>query len=78
MDTCDTVIFDEASMAYIPQIVFSAGLAGKHFVSMGDFAQLPPVVQSSDSSALNADIFQFCGIANAVQARYRICHRGHD
>ena len=69
-DTYDTVIFDEASMAYIPQIVFSAGLAGKHFVCMGDFAQLPPIVQSSDSSALNADIFQFCGIADAVQAGY--------
>lgn len=66
----DTVIFDEASMAYIPQIVFSAGLAGKHFVCMGDFAQLPPIVQGSDSSALNADIFQFCGIADAVQAGY--------
>ncbi len=66
----DTVIFDEASMAYIPQIVFSAGLAGKHFVCMGDFAQLPPIVQSSDNSALNADIFQFCGIADAVQAGY--------
>lgn len=64
----DTVIFDEASMAYIPQIVFSAGLAGKHFVCMGDFAQLPPIVQSSDHSALNADIFQFCGISDAVQA----------
>ena len=68
--TFDTVIFDEASMAYIPQIVFSAGLAGKHFVCMGDFAQLLPIVQGSDSSALNADIFQFCGIADAVQAGY--------
>ena len=26
--------------------------------------------KSSDSSALNADIFQFCGIADAVQAGY--------
>lgn len=31
------VIFDEASMAYIPQIVFSASLAIKHFVCMGVF-----------------------------------------
>ena len=66
----DTVIFDEASMAYIPQIVFSAGLAGKHFICMGDFAQLPPIVQGNDNSALNADIFQFCGIVDAVQAGY--------
>ena len=69
-DKFDTVIFDEASMAYIPQIVFSAGLAGKHFVCMGDFSQLPPIVQGSESSALNTDIFQFCGIVDAVQAGY--------
>jgi len=62
----DTVIFDEASMAYIPQIVFSAGLAGKHFICMGDFAQLPPIVQSNSSNSLNADIFNYCGIVDAV------------
>lgn len=65
-DTYDTVIFDEASMAYIPQIVFSAGLAQKHFICMGDFAQLPPIVQSNGFNSLNADIFNFCGIVNAV------------
>lgn len=64
----DTVIFDEASMAYIPQVVFAAGLAEKHFVCLGDFAQLPPIVQSGDGSLLNADIFQYCGITDAVQA----------
>lgn len=62
----DVVIFDEASMAYIPQIVFSASLAKKHFVCMGDFRQLPPIVQSSSDSKLNADIFQYCGITDAV------------
>lgn len=62
----DVVIFDEASMAYIPQIIYSANLAKKHFVCMGDFRQLPPIVQSSDSSSLNADIFQYCGITAAV------------
>lgn len=40
----DVVIFDEASMAYIPQIIFSASLAEKYFVCMGDFRQLPPIV----------------------------------
>jgi len=69
-DRFDTVIFDEASMAYIPQIVFSAGMAGKYFICMGDFSQLPPIVQSDANSALNADIFQFCGITDAVQAGY--------
>lgn len=66
----DTVIFDEASMAYIPQIIFSAGLALKHFICMGDFAQLPPIVQSDSSISLNADIFKFCGITDAVEAGY--------
>lgn len=66
----DTVIFDEASMAYIPQIVFSAGLAGKHFICMGDFSQLPPIVQSDSSNALNADIFRYCGIVDAVEEGY--------
>ena len=62
----DVVIFDEASMAYIPQIIFSASLAKKHFVCVGDFRQLPPIVQSGESSVLNADIFQYCGITSAV------------
>lgn len=62
----DVVIFDEASMAYIPQIVFSASIAKKNFICMGDFRQLPPIVQSSSDSILNADIFQYCGISSAV------------
>lgn len=64
----DVVIFDEASMAYIPQIVFSASLARKNFICMGDFRQLPPIVQSSNASTLNADIFQYCGISTAVDS----------
>lgn len=62
----DVVVFDEASMAYIPQIAFAASLAKKHFICMGDFRQLPPIVQSSGTSPLNADIFQYCGITSAV------------
>ncbi len=64
----DLVIFDEASMAYIPQVVFSASLAKKHFICMGDFRQLPPIVQSNGTSPLNADIFQYCGITSAVDS----------
>ncbi len=64
----DTVIFDEASMAYIPQIVFSASLAKAHFICIGDFRQLPPIVQGDSSSILNADIFQYCGITSAVDS----------
>jgi len=69
----DTVIFDEASMAYIPQIVFSSNLAKKHFVCMGDFNQLPPIVQHSDTCNLNIDIFTYCGIQEAVMK-----HFGHN
>jgi len=69
----DSVIFDEASMATIPQIVFAASLAKKHFICIGDFAQLPPIVQSDKAGDLNADIFQYCGIVNAVESGY-----GHE
>ncbi len=62
----DIVIFDEASMAYVPQIIFAASLANNHFVCVGDFRQLPPIVQSKDASALNKDIFQYCKITTAV------------
>ena len=68
-DNFDMVIFDEASMAYIPQIIFAASLATKHFVCIGDFCQLPPVVQG-DSKLLSQDIFDYCGITDAVHAHY--------
>ncbi len=66
----DVVIFDEASMAYIPQLIFSANLAKKHFICIGDFKQLPPIVLSGKESLLNADIFRYCGIATAVDKRW--------
>lgn len=62
----DAVIFDEASMAYIPQIIFSAGLAKTHFICMGDFSQLPPIIQNNEDDELNKDIFNYCGIEKAV------------
>ena len=37
----DVVLFDEASMAYIPQVVFAASLAKRNFICLGDFKQLP-------------------------------------
>ena len=69
----DMVIFDEASMAYIPQIIFASSLAKKHFVCLGDFCQLPPIVQSDNKSALNNDIFEYCGIVKAVDS-----NAGHE
>ena len=70
-DKFDVVIFDEASMAYVPQIVFAAGLAKKHFICMGDFVQLPPIVQGERSQILNIDIFRYCGITDAVEENRR-------
>lgn len=69
----DTVIFDEASMAFFPQIVFAASLATKHFICMGDFCQLPPIVQQDSTCALNVDVFDCCGIKEAVRN-----NEGHD
>ena len=63
----DVVIFDEASMAYIPQILFAASLVKKNFICLGDFCQLPPIVQGGKQSFLNNDIFEFCGITTAVE-----------
>lgn len=48
---------------------FSASLAGQHFICMGDFRQLPPIVQSNANPLLNTDIFQYCGITAAVDSR---------
>lgn len=69
----DTVLFDEASMAYIPQVVYASTLADKHFVCLGDFCQLPPIVSNRTSTTLNSDIFEYCGIQPAVEQGW-----GHD
>lgn len=58
----DVVMFDEASMAYVPQIVCAASYAEEHFVCVGDFRQLPPIAQSSAKKTLQNDIFYFLGI----------------
>ncbi len=63
----DVVIFDEASMAYVPQIVFSAGLAKGFFVCLGDFCQLPAIVQNNTDDRLSKDIFEYTGITQAVE-----------
>lgn len=65
----DVVIFDEASMSYVPQIIFGANLARKNFVCMGDFCQLPPIVQGNHSDGLTIDIFRYCGISDAVEKK---------
>ncbi|MBR5566081.1 MAG: AAA family ATPase [Roseburia sp.] len=63
----DVVIFDEASMAYVPQIVFAASIAKKYFVCLGDFRQLPAIVQNNAEERLTRDIFEYTGITDAVE-----------
>ena len=68
--TFDVVIFDEASMAFVPQVIFAAGLARNHFCCLGDFRQLPAIVQNPEDSVLSRDIFEFTGVTEAVENGY--------
>ncbi len=70
MQKFDVVIFDEASMAYVPQIVFAAGIAKDFFVCLGDFCQLPAIVQNREEERLIKDIFEYTGITSAVENGY--------
>ena len=63
----DVVIFDEASMAYVPQVIFAAGIAKSYFVCLGDFRQLPAIVQNNVDNRLTKDIFEHTGITSAVE-----------
>lgn len=69
----DVVIFDEASMAYVPQIVFAAGIASDYFICLGDFCQLPAIVQNNAEERLTKDIFEYTGITSAVEN-----NQGHE
>lgn len=62
----DIVIFDEASMAYIGQILASASHAKKRFVCIGDFNQLAPIAQSEVKEMLQTDIFQHLNIISTT------------
>jgi flagellar biosynthesis GTPase FlhF len=73
MQRFDVVIFDEASMAYVPQVVFSAGIARDYFICLGDFCQLPAIVQNKTDERLLRDIFEYTGITQAVEN-----NQGHE
>ena len=60
----DIVMFDEVSMAYVPQIVCAAMYAREKLVLVGDFRQLGPIVQSEAKDVLGVDIFSYLGIAS--------------
>ena len=60
----DVVMFDEASMAYIPHVFEAAAIAEDHFICVGDFRQLPPICQSDAKNVLGKDIFNYLDIVD--------------
>lgn len=58
----DLVMFDEVSMAYVPQLIVAASYAKEKFVCVGDFRQLAPIAQSESRKVLCTDIFTYLGI----------------
>lgn len=61
----DVVMFDEVSMAYVPQLLCAATFAREKFICVGDFRQLSPIVQSEKAKdVLQNDIFSFLNICN--------------
>ena len=66
----DLVMFDEVSMAYVPQVIAAAALAKEKFMCVGDFRQLAPISQSSDSRVLQVDIFSYLQIVDGKGNMY--------
>ena len=58
----DVVMFDEVSMAYVPQVICAATFCREHFICVGDFMQLAPIAQSKAQELLCKDIFSYLGI----------------
>lgn len=84
----DTVIVDEISNAMSPLLFIAAAKARKRVVFVGDFYQLPPIVQSEDGLArevLGTDIFNTRGWVESIEegvpppelAKLRIQRRMH-
>jgi hypothetical protein len=68
----DTVILDKASMAPIPALWVVASLADRNVIAVGDFKQLPPIVQSKHEVALKwlgQDVFDIAGMTSAHEQR---------
>lgn len=65
----DIVLFDEASMAYIPQIIFAASLAHQKFICIGDMKQLAPI---SKVEELHEDIYDYL---NMVEDNNIVSHQ---
>lgn len=67
----DLVMFDEVSMAYVPQVIAAAALAKEKFLCVGDFRQLAPIAQGNDSKkVLQIDIFSYLQIVDSLGNMY--------
>lgn len=66
----DLVMFDEVSMAYVPQIIAAAALSKGKFLCVGDFRQLAPISQCPDSQLLKKDIFSYLKIIDGTGHMY--------
>lgn len=64
----DIVMFDEVSMAYVPQLIYAATFSNGKFICVGDFRQLAPIVQSEKAKdVLQKDIFSFLNISKGKE-----------
>ena len=69
----DLVMFDEVSMAYVPQVIVAASLAKEKFMCVGDFRQLSPIAQNPEAKkVLQIDIFSYLKILDGMNNLY--CH----
>jgi RecA/RadA recombinase len=67
----ESVILDEASAAPLPYAALAAAHARSRAVAVGDFQQLPPIVQSDGPAAdrwLRRDVFRETGVVGAGTA----------
>ncbi len=62
----DLVMFDEVSMAYVPQVIAAAALAREKFLCVGDFRQLAPISQNPNANLLQVDIFAYLQIVDGM------------
>lgn len=60
------VMFDEVSMAYVPQVIAAATLSKGKFLCVGDFRQLAPISQCPEAKLLKTDIFSYLKIIDNV------------
>ena len=64
----DLVLFDEVSMAYVPQIICAAMHARQRLVLVGDFRQLAPIATCPGArDSLSRDVFSYLGITDRSQ-----------